>query len=116
MRIPDKIIVGGVEYQVMYVNEFDLDDEESFHFGETDFKTAIIYLRNDLAPDVQYKAFLHELWHARLHEYGIVDLIDSSVIETVVELLTVAEMDTRTKVNEGVDEAVDMKAFYGLRV
>ena len=65
-KIPDKIRVGGITYQVEYSDKLIRESR----VGEIDYHDAVIRICKSTAPDVQAWTFWHEIVHAMLMTLG----------------------------------------------
>lgn len=67
--------IGNATYKIFFINN-DLDErlylkeDESYHFGITDFKKEEIYINNNLSNNKKKQTLIHEITHAYINEYG----------------------------------------------
>jgi hypothetical protein len=62
MKIPEKFVVGGFTYKVVFIDKLDC-------LGQTFADGLEIQLKSDLQPEVLEETFLHEMLHAINHVY-----------------------------------------------
>ncbi|HHY74045.1 MAG TPA: ImmA/IrrE family metallo-endopeptidase [Bacillus bacterium] len=77
--IPNKVIVAGVGYQVISVQEID-DDPNTM--GTCLYHKSLIKLKDGLSNDKKEQTFVHELLHACFNEAGFIEQ-DEDVINRV---------------------------------
>lgn len=73
MKIPSKIKIGGIMYDVKFVN----DDEIDARFAEIDYPTDTISIKKILSQNQKEAAFFHEMLHA----------INSKMNESTIEFM-----------------------------
>jgi len=78
MKIPIKIKVGGIIYQIKMVDYLPTEEAGS-KWGECDYQRGIIRIWKGLSREKQEQTFVHELTHAIAHEAGI-DNQDEDII------------------------------------
>lgn len=69
--------INNFDYEVKFVEPNDqnlLMDDERYHHGVTDFDTKTIYIRNNLDKEVTKYTLLHELTHAFIDAYGLLQI------------------------------------------
>lgn len=72
-----KIKVNNYEYKVKYVDRYDenlMMEDGKYHCGITDFIDKVIYIRGDLKEEVGMSVLLHELTHAYIDGYGLMQV------------------------------------------
>jgi hypothetical protein len=67
MKIPSKIRIGFVDYNVVYFKE----RSGGLGLGQHNGREALIEIAQDAPPRVQFKAFIHECIHAVIEQYGV---------------------------------------------
>lgn len=70
MKIPTKIKVGAINYQVELVSYLPTEDGGQ-KWGECDYQTSVIKIWDKLSVEKQEQTFIHELTHAIAHEASI---------------------------------------------
>lgn len=71
MKIPEKVKVGGIIYDVSMVDHPLCVDRKEVA-GKIDFNDALIQVRSDVQEKQQQeRTFLHELFHAMVRECGL---------------------------------------------
>jgi hypothetical protein len=70
MKIPKKVRIGGVDYEVKY--EERLNDGSQLAYGHIDFDTMFIRLAPKLQTQQgEHITLLHEIMHGIVHDRGI---------------------------------------------
>ena len=67
MKIPSKIRIGFVDYNVVYFKE----RSGGMGLGQHNGREALIEIAQDAPPRVQFKCFIHECLHAVIEQYGV---------------------------------------------
>lgn len=62
------IDIGGINYTIMEAD--DVFDADGAHFGQADYKNAIIKICRDMTPDVKEATLYHEITHVILTHIG----------------------------------------------
>lgn len=69
--------INNYEYKVKYLEEYDdrlMMEDEKYHCGITDFIKKEIYIREDLQEEVESSVLIHELVHAYIDSYGMLQV------------------------------------------
>lgn len=85
MKIPANLVINGYEWSV----EFDDDILEKREIlGECDPDARTIKLSSTLKGNDLNSTFLHEVFHALVHEYSINQAIERSAEEIIVDVFS----------------------------
>lgn len=86
--IPSTINICGVPHEVMLCNDnFNVD----CHFGQIDYKRAVIKINQDMPESLQMQTLCHEWLHGALAMLGFNDLTNN---EQFVNALSTAMNET----------------------
>ena len=86
-RFPKKIVVKGVEYKISLDNYL-RDDDGKLCSGLHDHERKVIHIDKNMGIEEKRQTFIHELFHAYLHECHVNEGIDSQLEEAIVESLS----------------------------
>lgn len=78
MKIPSKLKIGGVVWNVKEVDALEMDVDNTTS-GDTCHEIQTIRLRKNLSPEMKEQTFFHELFHA----------MDLQLEHNAVELLAI---------------------------
>jgi len=95
--IPDKIKIGGIVYDVKFVDCVDVADHNIF--GTISHPRQEILIKNQAQPDYTNQIFLHELVHGIFQHCGLEQ--DESVIDRIAFCLYQVLKDNKIKFGEG---------------
>lgn len=74
MKLPEKVLIDDIEYNVEKVSHKDLqvsnEDFKGEYWGDTRYKQASIRICEGMADDEVKITLVHEIIHAILHERG----------------------------------------------
>ncbi|MDR3050810.1 MAG: hypothetical protein LBU67_03715 [Oscillospiraceae bacterium] len=76
MKIPERLKVGGVTYEVKVAPKI-IDPQDLI--GRINHGSLIIEVRSTLADDAAKKCFLHEMFHAIDEHTGVGDVLQASL-------------------------------------
>jgi hypothetical protein len=68
MKIPESVVINGVEYDVQLVAD-SIDAEEEY--GRISFQSRVIRIQDVGDPMVNWQTFMHEVFHGISHHYGL---------------------------------------------
>jgi Zn-dependent peptidase ImmA (M78 family) len=81
--IPQAVKVAGITYQTKEIDGLTYDHNL---YGQVIYKTSIIKIDSGLSPEKKEQVFVHELFHAILHEAGY-DEHDEEMVRRVSNVL-----------------------------
>lgn len=70
MKIPKKITIKGKTWKVKILSKV-IDDDGNLVYGLCDYTTRTISIEKGLRKKLESEVFLHEFFHACLHELEI---------------------------------------------
>jgi Zn-dependent peptidase ImmA (M78 family) len=88
-RLPKEVMIKGELYKVIVKKDLKDDDGHECD-GLHDHEKKIIYITTGLKHDYRRQTFLHEFFHAYLHECHVREGLDSQLEEVIVECLSQA--------------------------
>lgn len=98
MKIPEKVKLGGLEYDVEFTDNLKLGNLNCS--AEIDYKELKIRICTDLAEKKQHHDFLHELFHAIYDFIGIsehdeqhIDLLATALHSIITDNPEIFEKD-----------------------
>ena len=80
MKIPKSVNILGHEYKVARVDPVKMTTK-AVQAGECEWPTRKILISNELAGELAYIVFLHEVWHGVQFESGDTQILHDQVIE-----------------------------------
>ena len=81
--LPKKISICNHDWTIRLIDDLTNDQHEHI-FGQCDYDSRTIYLDSGLKGAKRNNTFLHELFHALIHEYSIGQANLSSDLEEVI--------------------------------
>lgn len=79
MKIPSKILVGGIEYDVEFQQFIEIDSDRNFQ-GVCDYQNTKIKILESLSEERKEDVFFHEVTHAIFYEAGYDDQDEEMII------------------------------------
>jgi len=108
--------INNYVYLVKYLEKYDdrlMMEDEKYHCGITDFIKKEIYIREDLQDEVESSVLIHELVHAYIDSYGmmqvkwddeiVADFIGAQMMNILESLEEIGEQKERQKRMEEED-------------
>lgn len=86
MKIPDSILVFGVEYKVIFKRSIIVDGSPCDGLCQTSKKE--IWINQYVPKNEKFQVFLHEVFHAALWEQGTSRELPDSLEETICDGLS----------------------------
>lgn len=87
MRLPARVILNGVEYEVVHDSEIDSVLEAGGVLGDCAYESQRISVRTDIPADRIRKVFLHELLHGLLYEYDFGQWNNEELVHKLAAML-----------------------------
>lgn len=83
-----KIHIGSLDYDVVFVKNFDDDTDEQISLGKCDEPLCKITINNAFPKQTMQQTFWHEVLHAMMMELGQTDLYNNETfIDTMAKQL-----------------------------
>lgn len=101
MKIPEKVKVGAMTYDVAIVPNMFADRSL---FGEVNYTNQTIKIAGDVSAERQFNIFVHELYHAIKFEAGEQGDQDEREVLAVSNMLTQVFVDNGISFGGGADD------------